>query len=72
MTDEPRRYYYVVWREGSYICSGVADGHPADWLAQKIEDHKKSNWFFRTAKPPQIINQFEITAEQYNRLEILQ
>jgi len=62
-----KRYWYIVWRlaENDHLLSGIFDMEPAEWLI-------RNRVRFLDANPIIIVNQFEITAEQYNALESLQ
>lgn len=62
-----KRYFYIVWRlaDGEHLISDVFDMEPAEWLIRNRVNPRDPN-------PIVIINQFEITAEEYQRLESLQ
>lgn len=74
---EIRRYWYIVWRRIFYdntFNHEVIDRDPADWLiaqreaADKLAETTNEGYLSSII----IINQFEITAEQYTRMESLQ
>jgi len=61
-----KKYFYIVWRRQDNNISvehEVIDCDPGDWLIENIG---------RPLGPIVIINQFEITADQFTRLESLQ
>lgn len=73
-----KRYYYIVWRR-SFLDDwrhNVIDESPAGWLAAQLLPTKPDTWLLKARPPewnlPVIINQFEISAEEYTRLESLQ
>ena len=75
MADESKRYYYIVWRRvdnNIYVNHEVTDMHPADWVARDMELLKNSKEGLRLLAEAAIINQFEISAEQYQALEAIQ
>ena len=68
-----KRYWYIVWRrQFSYydINWRVIDHDPGEFILQELELFR--NVTVKGSGPVVIINQFEISAEQYQALESLQ
>lgn len=70
-----KRYWYIVWRRGNpktqILRWSVLDFDPAEFLIRNIGADQRNDVSDGQGDII-VINQFEITAEQFQRLESLQ